>query len=93
MHRKLFLAAYDVRDPRRLARALRVVRGYASGGQKSAYECWLLPSERRSLLRDMASVLDFQEDSFAIIPLEPKKPLITLGQAVQPVDPQFFYFG
>lgn len=93
MHRKLFVAAYDVRDPRRLARALRVVRGYASGGQKSAYECWLLPAERQSLLRDMAAVIDLEQDSFAIIPLEPSRPLITLGQAVQPVDPQFFYFG
>ncbi|MFB4203573.1 CRISPR-associated endoribonuclease Cas2 [wastewater metagenome] len=93
MHRKLFLAAYDVRDPKRLAKAVRVVRGYASGGQKSAYECWLTPQERKGLHSEMAAVLDLSEDVFAVIPLEPGKPLATLGQAVRPVDPDFFYFG
>lgn len=93
MHRKLYLAAYDVREPNRLPRALRVVKGFASGGQKSAYECWLYSSERSELQAHIASVLDLTEDSFAVIPLEPKKPLITLGVAEKPADPDLFYFG
>jgi len=32
-HRDLFLAAYDVAQPRRLAAALRLARRYATGGQ------------------------------------------------------------
>lgn len=93
MSRKLYLAAYDVRHPRRLAKALRVVKGYASGGQKSAYECWLTAAERRALKDDMAAVLETDVDTFALIPLAPRRPLITLGVAVAPANPAFFYFG
>lgn len=93
MHRKLYLAAYDVRQPARLPKALRVVKGYASGGQKSAYECWLTFSERGSLQAEIADVLDLTEDSFALIPLAPRRPLITLGVAREPCDPDFFYIG
>lgn len=93
MARKLFLAAYDVREPKRLRAALRVIKGFASGGQKSAYECWLTAAEREALVAAMAEVLDLAVDSFAIIPLEPRRPAITLGIASKPVDPAFFYLG
>jgi len=93
MRRSLFVAAYDVRAPRRLAKALRIIKGYASGGQKSAYECWLSAVERRALLDEMADVLDMTVDSFALIPLEVRTPVATLGVAVKPTDPDFFYFG
>lgn len=93
MHRKLYVAAYDVRDPRRLVQALRVVKGYASGGQKSAYECWLTGGECRELRAEMAAVLDLSKDTFALIPLSPRKPLVTLGAAIEPVDPEYLYLG
>ena len=93
MTRKLYLAAYDVRSPRRLPRVLRVVRGYASGGQKSAYECWLTQVEWNALHRDMANVLDPEDDQFALIPLDPRRPLVTLGTAEPPANPDIFYFG
>lgn len=93
MQRKLYVAAYDVRDPERLRLALAVIKGYASGGQKSAYECWLTPSEYRELCTEMAGVLDLSRDTFALVPLEPRKPLVTLGAAVAPVDPDYFYVG
>ncbi len=41
MARTLYLVAYDVRRPSRLRKALRVLKDYASGGQKSAFECYL----------------------------------------------------
>ncbi|WP_435101148.1 CRISPR-associated endonuclease Cas2 [Arhodomonas sp. AD133] len=93
MPRKLYLAAYDVRDPGRLRAALTVIKGYASGGQKSAYECWLTHDEHQALHRAMDFVLNLHEDSFMAIPLEPRKPIATLGVAVKPVDPDYFYFG
>lgn len=91
MPRKLYLAAYDVREPRRLAAALKVARGFARGGQKSVHECWLSPSERSELIAGMKGVLDLSEDSFALIPLEPRRPMTTLGVAIPPADPKFFY--
>lgn len=36
-----YLAAYDVSDPKRLQQALHVLRDYATGGQKSVFECFL----------------------------------------------------
>jgi CRISPR-associated protein Cas2 len=93
MRRALFIAAYDVRAPRRLVKALAVVKGYASGGQKSAYECWLSHTERQALLGEIADVLDLTVDSFALIPLETRTPVATLGVALVPSDPDFYYFG
>lgn len=43
--RQLHLAAYDVREPSRLAAALQLVRAYATGGQKSVYEIFLTLAE------------------------------------------------
>lgn len=39
--RALYLAAYDVAEPGRLAAALDLVRGYSTGGQKSVHEIYL----------------------------------------------------
>lgn len=89
--RKLFLAAYDVGDPKRLRAALRIIKSFASGGQKSVYECWLTPSERTGLAAAMSAVLNFSEDSFVIIPLEPRRPQAVLGIAAKPADPALFY--
>ncbi|TQE98140.1 MAG: CRISPR-associated endonuclease Cas2 [Spiribacter salinus] len=93
MERRLYLAAYDVSHERRLARALKVVRGFASGGQKSAYECWLTTTEWYALHRDIAHVIEPEQDRFALFPLAPRKPLVTLGVAEPPADPDFLYFG
>lgn len=92
-HRRLFLAAYDVREPARLRRALRVAKTYACGGQKSAFECWLTEIETEKLLHEMSCVLDHSSDEFALIPLDPRRTPLILGVAVAPADPDFFYFG
>ena len=93
MQRFLFIAAYDIREPRRLAKVLAVIKGYASGGQKSAYECWITLRERQQMTREVAEVMDQTEDSFALIPLHIRKPVAALGAAVEPADPDFYYFG
>lgn len=91
MRRKLYLVAYDVRHPRRLAAAVRVVRGFASGGQKSAYECWLTDAEHVELMSALEDVLDLAQDAVASIPLDPRAPVTVFGKAVPPADPEFFY--
>lgn len=93
MGRKLYVVAYDVHQSTRLAAALRIVRGFASGGQKSAYECWLNDAERGELRERLSSVLDLTEDSVAFFPLEVRRPVSVLGRAVVPADPAYFYFG
>jgi len=91
--RTLYLAAYDVCEPRRLAAALKLVRGYASGGQKSAYEIHLTDAERRQILGAMERLLDLGEDSFALVRLDPRATVQTLGKGVAPSDAACLYFG
>lgn len=91
--RQLFLAAYDIAHPRRLKAALEIVRGYATGGQKSVHECFLSEGEKTALLHAMAQLLDETEDRFLLLRLDPRSPVLTLGIADAPVDAPYFYFG
>lgn len=47
--RKLYLALYYVADPSRLASTLSLIRGHAYGGQKSAYEVYLIERQLPTL--------------------------------------------
>ena len=91
--RALYLIAYDISHPRRLARALKVVKAYATGGQKSVHECFLSPLEKAELRRDLGRVIRRSEDSVVFIRLDPRSRPRTLGIAVAPRDEAFFYVG
>ena len=91
--RTLYIAAYDVSDQRRLREALKLLKGYASGRQKSVFECFLTMAERRELLAGVRSVLDSEEDRFVLLRLDARGKVRTLGKAVEPVDPPWFYVG
>jgi CRISPR-associated protein Cas2 len=91
--RDLYLAAYDVAHPRRLRASLDLVKGYASGGQKSVYECHLTPAEKAHLLHDLSLVLNEEEDRFLLVRLDPRARVFTLGIAVEPTDGEYFYYG
>ncbi len=90
--RVLYLAAYDISHPDRLRRALHVLRDYATGGQKSVFECFLAPDEAASLVRRVASVIDREEDRFILVQLGGRIGVRTLGCARPPQDPDFFYY-
>ena len=90
--RLLYLAAYDVTDPDRLQAALHVLKGYACGGQKSVFECFLTERERRALVDEVRAVLDVASDRFLLLPLG-RVTVRTLGVAVPPSDPEFYYVG
>ncbi|WP_349618261.1 CRISPR-associated endonuclease Cas2 [Azotobacter salinestris] len=91
--RQLFIAAYDIREPRRLRRCLHILKDYACGGQKSVFECYLSSAERQELLERMAGTMDLGEDRFLIAPLPAEASVYTLGIAVPPSDPEFYYVG
>lgn len=92
-HRDLYLAAYDVTDSERLQAALHVLKGYASGGQKSVFECFLTVRERSALLGEIRGVLDISTDRFLLLPLPDHRRIRTLGIAIAPSDPEFYYVG
>jgi len=91
--RRLYVAAYDICAPRRLRAALQVLKAYATGGQKSVFECFLTPAERTALLAEIEGVIEVAEDSFLLVRLDPRRSVRTLGIAVAPADPPFFYHG
>ena len=93
MQRTLYLVAYDICDPRRLARALKIVRAYATGGQKSVHECWLLPGELAALKRELGRAIDHRDDSVLFVRLDPRMKPRILGIARPPADPAFFFVG
>ena len=92
-HRDLYIAAYDVADPKRLRKILKRVKAHATGGQKSVYECFLTPAERRELLADLRGLIDSDEDRVLLLRLDPRSRVRTMGIGVPPVDPPFFYCG
>lgn len=91
--RALYLVAYDIRHPRRLAKALKVVKAYATGGQKSVHECFLSPREKVELRQELGRVIRRSEDSVVFVRLDPRARPRTLGIAVPPRDEAFFYIG
>jgi len=91
--RQLYIAAYDIANSKRLRQALFVVRSYASGGQKSVYECFLTDAEKHHLLESMKSIIDPDEDRFLLLQLDARCCVRTLGKAVPPQDGAFYYVG
>lgn len=91
-NRALYLAAYDIRDSRRLRAALNCLKAYATGGQKSLFECFLTDAEKHALMDDMAALIT-NDDRFLLARLDPRCKVHALGRAVPPSDPEFYYHG
>ena len=91
--RQLYLAAYDVACPKRLVAALKILRAYATGGQKSVHEIYLTAAERTALMEDMSALLDLDTDRFLLLRLDPRSQVLTKGQGTAPSDPDYFYVG
>ncbi len=88
--RKLYLVAYDVADSSRLRRMLYVIKDYATGGQKSAYECYLSNSEKREMISRVKVELNISDDRFACIEVKESSTPKTLGKAVPPQNLGYF---
>ena len=81
MTRTLYLVAYDVCEPRRLARLTRYFNSYRVAGQKSVPEIWVTPAELAHIRSDLAWLLDAATDRLQIIGLDSRMPRHCLGQA------------
>ena len=81
MARTLYLVAYDVCNPRRLARVTRYFHSYRVAGQKSVPEIWITPAERATIEADMARLLQTEEDRLQLIALDPRMRRRCLGLA------------
>jgi len=90
IQRDLYLAAYDISEPGRLRAVMERIRAHATGGQKSAYECFLTAAERGHLLADIALLIEESEDRFFLLRLDPRMKVEPLGIAQPALDPPFF---
>ena len=90
---RLYIATYDIVDPRRLYRLRQLVRQQATGGQKSVFECFLTSTVRHELLAQALSIIDEGEDRFALLQVEERTKSVLLGTAIPAVDPDFQYIG
>jgi CRISPR-associated protein Cas2 len=91
--RTLWLVAYDVRSPARLAAVLDAVKAWSTGGQRSVHECWLTGTELRGLRAELAALIAPDDDSLLLLAPDPSRGVRTLGLAIRPRDPRFFYVG
>ncbi|MDO5623726.1 MAG: CRISPR-associated endonuclease Cas2 [Pseudomonadota bacterium] len=89
MPRTLYLVAYDVRDPRRLARVGRYFQSYRVAGQKSVPEIWVTPGELQAIQRDIGQLIDQSEDRLQLIALDPRMQRQCLGKAATFRAPYF----
>lgn len=66
------------------------MKGYALGGQKSVFECFLTPGDRSELLEKVRKEIDLEEDSFILLRLDPRTSAKALGIAQISSLPAYF---
>lgn len=93
MGRDLYIIAYDITDERRLNRVRYFLKGYSTGGQKSVYECFLTEGELKFVVSNLKRMIFESEDRIHIFRMDGRSKTHTLGIAVQPKDPSYFYIG
>jgi len=89
----LYIAAYDIRSPKRLSRMLRILKKYSTGGQKSVFECFLTSHDRKLLLEEVGQELDAEHDSFLLLRLDPRAKIVAMGRAIPASLPDYFVVG
>lgn len=92
IQRRLYLVCYDISDHDCRHSVHRIVRSYSSGGQKSAYECYLSISEHHLLEQLVNPKLD-ELDSFVIQPIVKPHEIRVIGSAIKPISDSFIVVG
>ena len=89
MSRTLYLVAYDVCDPRRLAQVSRYFNSYRVAGQKSVPEIWVTAAELQRIRHDVGRLMDTREDRLQLIALDPRMQRRCLELAATFSNPYF----
>lgn len=67
--RRSYLVCYDIRQPKRLRRVHRTLKGYGEPWQYSVFYCVLRAIDRVRLENDLREVLNMKEDQVMIVDL------------------------
>lgn len=89
--RRSYLVCYDIRNPKRLRRIFKVMKGYGEHWQFSIFFCVLRDIDRIRLRRDLESHLNLKEDQVMILDLGPdeekaRSSTVVLGPHLPPPD-------
>ncbi len=66
MHRE-YIVAYDIRDPVRLRRVHKLMKGYGDGWQYSVFHCILKEIDRVRMQSGLESEMDLKNDTVLVI--------------------------
>ncbi len=89
--RRCYLVCYDIRDPKRLRRVYRVLKGYGEWWQYSVFFCVLKELDRVRLQSELEGELNLKEDQVVIVDLglnerEARRTVTVIGQALPEQD-------
>jgi CRISPR-associated protein Cas2 len=71
--RRCYLVCYDIRDPKRLRRVHKVLKGYGEAWQFSVFFCGLKDIDRVRLQSDLEEQVNQKEDHVMILDLGPNE--------------------
>lgn len=71
--RRCYLVCYDIRDPKRLRRVHKVLKGYGEAWQFSVFFCVLKDIDRVRLQTDLEEEMNQKEDQAIILDLGPNE--------------------
>ena len=87
--RLLYIATYDICDPKRLRRVFTIMRGYGEHLQFSVFRCELTDRERSELMAKLHSEIKHDEDQVLFFPMGPaggfkESGVFYVGRSYQP---------
>lgn len=89
--RQIYLFVYDIACPKRQAKVRRLLQGYATGAQKSLFECWVTPDERRWLAQQISQII--QDDDVVHLFKPSAQYLHLLFGCAKPLRYDYFIVG
>jgi CRISPR-associated protein Cas2 len=89
--RRCYLVCYDIRNPKRLRRVHKVLKGYGESWQFSVFFCVLKDIDRVRLQSDIEAQMNQKEDQAMILDLGPneeqaRKAATVIGQPLPEQD-------
>lgn len=92
MQRHLYLCCYDIQDENIRRKIRDQIKKYSGVRQYSAYECYLTPDEKESLLKRLTSSLE-EGDTLQLQFIAKTADITALGAAEAPLNPDFTYWS
>jgi len=66
MDRAFYLLAYDIANPKRLAKVAKAMEAVAERVQDSVFEAWLNAVEVEKILKKVSKIMNEEEDSLRV---------------------------